>query len=143
KMKSVAKIIRKVTNLLIKNLSEYLILEIILNIFQLEMFLIIGLANSDDSEFIIQELSINLWAKNLKLESLTIERNITVQATLVPTQSKPLKEIVDLLTKMAISNNSKFDEVCESEIISTDITLILTWVIYFQFYQQKNCLTIK
>ncbi|CAG8623015.1 31211_t:CDS:2, partial [Gigaspora margarita] len=79
----------------------------------------VDLANSDDSEFIIQELSINLWAKNLKLGSLTIERNITnsvmwkfsiegyvdilaaivnfgnekhkMQATLVPTQSKTLK----------------------------------------------------
>ncbi|CAG8799485.1 5142_t:CDS:2, partial [Gigaspora margarita] len=65
KIKSVAKIIKKLPtkkkfgNLLIKNLSD------------------VDLTNSDDSEFIIQELSINLWAKDLKLGSLIIERNIT------------------------------------------------------------------
>ncbi|KAF0436563.1 fibronectin type III domain-containing protein [Gigaspora margarita] len=170
---------KKLGNLLIKNLLECLTLEIILDIFQLEnvfdvaalndlfksakiLEISVDLANSDNSEFIIQELSINLCAKNLKLGSLTIDqlnvyilysssRNITdsamwkfsiegyvdtlasivnfdsenhkMQATLVPTQSKTLKEMVDLLTITTISNNSMFDEVCDSEITSVDVII--------------------
>ncbi|KAF0550862.1 hypothetical protein F8M41_023856 [Gigaspora margarita] len=54
-----------------------------------------------------------------------------MQATLVPIQSKTLKEMVDLLTKTAISNDSMFDEVCDSEITSADVTLILTWYLFY------------
>ncbi|CAG8585932.1 3098_t:CDS:1, partial [Dentiscutata heterogama] len=196
KIKSVAKIIENdrkyncfieytfpstkyVGNLLIKNLSEYLELETILKIFQLEnvfnvpalnslfkhakiLEISVDLANSDDSDFIIQELSIILWTKDLELGSLAIDqlkiyilysssRNITdsaiwkfsiegnvdslvaminydnekskMQATLVPTKSKTLNDMVDLLTTTTISSNPMFDEVRDSEITSVDLII--------------------
>ncbi|CAG8510510.1 16498_t:CDS:2, partial [Racocetra persica] len=196
KIKSIAKIIGKVGtydcfieymsptknnvgNLLIKNLSEHLTFEMILNIFQLEnvfdisefedlfkyakiLEIDVDLVNSDNSDFIIEELSIVLWTKNLKLGHLTIDhlkanisyspsRNNTdsaiwkfsiegkvdtlvailsydnekckMQGTLVPTQSKTLKEIVDLLTTAKIAGNSMFNEICDSEIISVNLNI--------------------